>query len=599
MGQLWRSTPQFKVEVGATEISDDSVSVEVVRIENAVSRARLMANDYEGKTFIGNLDIFANLKVSFRYGSDSWTKMFDGTVEDVSPTLTMDGQTVGALAYGIGRCLRNTYCNTSYGSESENPTIDTPQEIWVDLRDNYVQKSFDGAATGYSLGLSYAACAAPTIKYMHNPYRPCIEIFNQTLMLIQANEAGGDGHHWFVDTAGTMFLKPIDSTRGAWTKWWRTNQAGSTLTEGQDLINYNFFKRARSKDYANKIILCTDLRKPGYDYWCEDADTNGLWDETDADITIADDAVNYIVGADSLKFTAAANQLADGFYPSAAAGGAANWDFTQVGSQDSPIYIRFYARRTANAHHAVTLQLCTTDLNNYFYQNLFNTAASTALMPQALEWYQLEFPIRGDSWLVQGNPDWANIDFINVEINNTGFAGATDFWLDDLHFTGKIIREAYNSTAIGTYDEHQKIIHMQSSVDDSMSATDDTGMAGRLAYAELLTAQNIPVVGTVKTPGIIDILPGQWLHIHADRQHSGGTYRVDSDFRVKRIIHNFNNKGFTTRLELTDDMVNTFAKGPSHLSSVLSHVLFTDPEALSLKSTGIDPQVPRLSKDYP
>jgi len=219
-------------------------------------------------------------------------------------------------------------------------------------------------------------------------------------------------------------------------------------------------------------------------------------------------------------------------------------------------------------------------------------------MPNAGEWYQLDFPLRGEAWDIAGAPDWANIDYIGVYFVNTGYAGANDFWLDDLHLSGKIIREAYNSTDIGTYDEHQKIIKMDSAVDDSMKATDDTGTAARLAYAELLTRQSIPIVGEIVTPGIVDVLPGQQIHPHANKQASG-SYRIDKDFRIKRILHSFNVAGFTTTSQVTDDLTNTFAKGPSDLASLFSSVMFVDPEAQSLKAMGIDTLVPRLSKDYP
>lgn len=589
------TTASMKIESEGVEITE-GISAIVIRPENAVALAKIIALNKDAATFINLIDAFDNLKVSFRYGSDAWVKVFDGIVEDTSPILNLGMQNLVATAYGKGRALRNTKCNTSYGVESENPTIDTPVEIWGDIISNYVEKSFGGAATGYTMAESYSGGAAPSINFMFNPYRSNMDIINHTLLLIQANQAGGVGHHWTVDMSGALLVKPLDGTIGVWTKWWDTDQDGSTLVEGTDFIQYSFSKRVRSKDFANKIILSTDMRKPGYDYWAELAAANNLWTRT-GNGAEADDAGNKQVGANSLKLSADANQNVYWHFPNA----AANWDFTKIGSGNNPPQIKLYARRTANANHAVVLQLRTTDSTNYFHQMLFNTASDTHLMPVAGDWYHLVFPLIGgtpDGWDSFGNPSWSNIDFIAINFVNTGFAGANDFWLDDIHFTGKIIREAYNSTNIAANNEHQKLVRMNSAVDDSMIAATDTGMAAMLAYAELLRAQTIPTIGTVKLYGIVDMWPGMWVHIHAEK--TNGTFRIDSDFRVKEVQHEFSGlHEFYTSLMLTDDMNNSFAKGPSEMMSIYRNVVFIDPEAQSLKTTGIDPLVPRLSVDYP
>jgi hypothetical protein len=49
---------------------------------------------------------------------------------------------------------------------------------------------------------------------------------------------------------------------------------------------------------------------------------------------------------------------------------------------------------------------------------------------------------------------------------------------------------------------------------------------------------------------------------------------------------------------LTDDLVNSFGSGPGEQLSALAKVLYVDPEAKSLKSSGVDELVERLSINY-
>jgi len=594
--------PTYKLEVDSTVLSHDTFNVEVVLIENAVSLAKVIFNDYQRKHYIANIDLFADLKVSLRYGSGAWTEKFCGIVEDVAPILDNKGQLVVATAYGQGRALRNTHCNTSYGTESVNPTIDTPTEIWTDIVDNYVEKSFGGAATGYTLDLASSDGGSPTIRHLHNPYITNLSILNQTLLFIQAFRAGSSGHHWMVGTDGQLRVKRINTDIAGWTKWWRKNVAGeveseadSTLIEGVDFLSYGFSKRARSKDFANKIILSTDLRKPGYDYWTEGQ--AALWGHTAVQIEVVDDNATFLVGAESIAANCPPGGGGAGFFWFPAAKDAA-WDFTKIGSEKTIPTINFYARRN-DTLQAFSLILRTDAVDGFsLTRNINNDMASVD------EWYHFSFPVgpyydrkedlTDRKWT--GSGDWANINYMEFALQTA--ADNRFVYLDDLHFTGKIIREAYNSTSIVANAEHQKIIRMNSAVDDSMKQADITGTAARLAYAELLTAQKTPIIATLETPGIVDLLPGQYMHIHAAKRNSGA-FRIDTNFRAKQINWAFKENGFRTVTQITDDLESTFSKGQAELMSAYYKVVFTDPEAQSLRATGIDVLVPRLSVDYP
>jgi len=600
MARSWGSLPSKKVEAGSADITGDSLSTTVVRPENAVSRARLIANDYKGKNFIANIDALTTLKVSFRYGSDSWTQQFEGKVEEVGPFLTDDGWKLSALAYGYGRALRNTHCQESYGAESQNPTLETPKEIWDDLVDSHINKVYgSGVNTGYAITKTYINnITTPSVTHIANPYRKNLEIINEVCQLRQADQAGSAGVHWFVDPSKNLRIKTIGADQTGWAGWWDTDQATSTLTEGSDLLRFSFWKR--TNEFANNIVLATQLRKPGYDTWTENK--SGSWAGTNVnfgDVTVDSDtgALSTIVGTNFLEMTPSGIPCT-AYYPSSI---DSDWDFTSVGAPRDPPRLNFYSA-VNDAAMTLNVRLFTTNTSNYYQLAISGDYPATKtwrffslpIGPYAAEAVASESHVL---WSSVGAPNWNNIDAIGFRWTPAVGEPVEYVWLDDLHFSGSLIREASNS--ISSYDAHQLVIRMDTSVDDTMKASDDSGTAARLAYAELLLHDKIPLVGNIQTPGIVDILPGQKIHVKAD-EYSSGNYRVDSDFRVKQIIHTFEPLplGFRTTLELTDDLINTFAKSPSDVFSTLKKAVFVDPEAKNLKSAGINPLVPRLLKGY-
>lgn len=601
MGQTWYSRPEMKVEAGATEIQSDTVSVQVMRPINAVSYAKIRVDDHDAKTFIANLDAFTILKISFRYGdaTSSWTQVFEGTLEDVGPELDGSRHTVTATAYGYGRALRNTHCNVNYGAESENSTIDTPEEIWDDLVDNHINKNFDGGATGYAITKTkIKSIASPTINFIRNPYRPCIDVINQVCDVYTADQAGSASVHWWVDTSKNLWIDTIAGhtvDTANWPTYWGATQAASTLTQGEDFINY-FFRKHLS-DYANKVVLVSPLRKPGYDYLTEDSGGQALWGKIDATVTDDNTAGFVVVGSHSLKIepTHGVNP-AQVTYP---AGQNAAWDLTKIGSEHSVPTLNFYLYGDIKQAISKNIRLVTSP-GNYFVNIYLDSYLSAAD-----EWHHISLPVgpyfdtveqSRRAWNTVGAPDWSDIDFIHFNIVSVATTNIT--WVDDLHFSGKVVREAYNSTDIGTYDEHQKVIRMDTAVDDTMNQADDSGTAAQLAYAELLASQYIPRVGSVTVPGIVDVLPGQLTHLHAEQQPAG-TYRIDADFRVVLITHTFDRRGFRTQLDVTDDVTNSYTYGPHQKLREMARVLYTDPEAKNVKGSGVDLLVSRLSVDYP
>jgi hypothetical protein len=76
-----------------------------------------------------------------------------------------------------------------------------------------------------------------------------------------------------------------------------------------------------------------------------------------------------------------------------------------------------------------------------------------------------------------------------------------------------------------------KVITDNIAKDDSLVASDDTGVMARMAYAELLRAQTTPMTGTFTTPIAPDALAGQLIHVHAKKK-SDGTFAIDKNFKT-------------------------------------------------------------------
>jgi len=197
--------------------------------------------------------------------------------------------------------------------------------------------------------------------------------------------------------------------------------------------------------------------------------------------------------------------------------------------------------------------------------------------------------------------DWTEVNFICIAMANDA---TYDIYLDDLHFSGKLLRYAYDTSEITVAKkEHQKVIYSPNALDDSLKASDDTGTAGRLAQAELYRRARVNRAGVIQIPGAPTILPGQTVHIHAAQTSAAApTYQINDDFRIKECRHIYDINGFRTQLNLTDDVTNSNAFGVPSLYGLLLEQAYglTHGEARDLKSGNIVllPLSSVLSKAY-
>lgn len=686
-----------------TTIEDDqAVSIQVTRPENNIAFAVITINDYESKNYVNVFDLFDNVTISFRYGSDAWTEVFDGMVSTISPRLSNQGEVLEIALWGMGWALIKTHCDTSYGRESDNPTLAYVQDILQDLLTNHINLSFADGAENTHWGLVdetetvwEAVATRFRITSLESPYLDNFTLVNRICALGNAHARGLStpevSLHWFVDTSKNLRVKKIDTdhTDGNWDHYWGGTtgvdpgtQVSSTIQVTRDMILYDF--RKNIEEYANKVLLACTFRKPASDIWSEDG--GPTWGTYDATATY--DNAQFVVGSHSLLLEPT-NSPAMGtiYYPgstlltgNAAAGQPvvavtsiadlevgdevtvwdntptteratilsiaglnltmtvnltnayqvadaayvrrnAHWDFTACSSQNTIPTFNFYVHANNALAFAYPVLLCTDriPLVGGAATDYFETTLDEYINPVANKWVHISLPIGPHyaidpskqlhdgtdefEWNVVNNADWAEINFICLDLTGNN---AWDKWFDDIHFAGKLVREAYDASEItATQKEHQKILRLDTAVDDSLHATVDTGTAARLCYAELLRRVQTPRVALIKIPGAETILPGQTMHVHAGLKKGFNLadttpFRIDDDFRVKELKHVFNSQGFQTVLNLTDDVTNSHAVGVPTAYSLLKEYAgaLAHSEAKDLKASGMDRLLTRLSKSY-
>jgi len=76
-----------------------------------------------------------------------------------------------------------------------------------------------------------------------------------------------------------------------------------------------------------------------------------------------------------------------------------------------------------------------------------------------------------------GAPDWADINGICFMFNSA--TQQSDIYVDDLHISGKIIREASDTSELAAHDEYQRVILNDTAIDDTLDASDDSGLGGQ------------------------------------------------------------------------------------------------------------------------
>jgi hypothetical protein len=600
---------QLIIYAGAvpTTYTNDAVeSITLRRIENGFDTATIMISDTQGKNYNAKILSGDLVIISIKELDDaSYTNLFAGIADVIIPIKSEMGETLTIKCNGAGYGLVKTAVGQEYGSQSLNKTVDTASEILTDTNlgiiPKYVNKVMGSATdSGYAYTTTLGTLTG-TILYLYFPYKPCNKALDDICDLLTAMNAGSSGPHWIVTTDFDLKMKLINEGVTGWPQYYGGNATAGTLTEGIDFASHNFQKMDVE---ANYILYYGAFRRPNNgDAWTEN--NSGLWGH-DAHITLADSNSVYQVGAYSLRIESQDGLGGYCYYPPSQ---NAYWDITKLGNITHIPSLNFYVRRSDTIARAwVGLRTGPTPFTNYFLYNF------TDLLSAPNVWFHVSLPIgpywdaaippsETQRWTTGGtSPSWSRIDFVEFYL----LADATKYlYVDGLHFGGApVCRVAYDSTSITNDKLRIKVITDNVGKDDSLKVGDDSGLMAQMAYAELLNGRKTPLIGQVLTPIIKDILPGQWVHIHA-KPDSTGAFKVNADFRVTEIIHTMIPKqtdGYKTQLTLTDDLTNShprrsFADWNAVIAAQRPN--YQDRQAASIKAGDVDVTIQRLEKDYP
>lgn len=198
---------------------------------------------------------------------------------------------------------------------------------------------------------------------------------------------------------------------------------------------------------------------------------------------------------------------------------------------------------------------------------------------------------KGFEWSKQGKADWSNINYVMFMIGN---ADVLSFSIDGFYFGDaavcRVAREKFPGEG-GTLGQsgnpiRMKVITDKIGKDDSLKASDDSGLMAQLAYSELLRSGKPTVSGKFTTPMIADFLPGQYVYI-------------GQDWRVTRLVHTIKPKpfGFRTEFEVTDDVTNSHVRLRYEDQNKLASSVrpeWQDKQATSIKVGDLDIRIARL-----
>lgn len=597
----------------------DTLSAEVILRENAVATARLIANDYESKTFLDKVDIGDNVKVEFQRVGSSFRQVFGGRVNDLNPSLQAR-ELCGIIAYGYGIALANMLVRQEYGSQSANSTLNKIKEVLTDatygIIPKYVEKVLASAiSSGYTINTSKLADLTSDFRWLYFPGKPAIRCIEDAIDLIRAANTPNAGAHWIVKADGTtayLCLATVGNHENppadVWPTYWNTTQAASTIVVKEDMVTSSFNK-VRSE--ANYILYYGAFRRPvDGDVWTENNASN--WDKASEDgLGVVEDesgAGLFKVGSYSIRGREPTNaKWCQIWYPDTY---DLNFNFTKIGTRFSIPQLSFYNYLNTNVYMGgagpvmPTVHLGTGDPAN---TDSYNYDLSTAVSNDTT-WRHLNLPVglhhtlKDESrlgWTTTGSPDWADIDYVMFSFS----AGAADarFIIDGLCFNGVLTRAAYDSIKIGTQKAKMLLVHDDIPKDDALKASDDSGEIAQFAKAELYRAVVEPIMGQIVIPMQETILPGQLAHIHFARH--GSSFRVDKDMRIIEVRHLLNvQQGGLSLLTLTDDLLNSQPVQPadaySRLMKAVAPGLFQDRVRGSMIAGDIDILQTLLEKDY-
>lgn len=610
-------TPQNKITLGGTDyINERGLSAEIVRRENGFDTATVVLSEKLSDLYPTIITNGASIALAIKNASDgSWgDSLLNGIIR--FPLLNLQSsENITLKCDGAGYGLGEMVCAEEYGAQSRNPTNVNLSGIIADPNHGIIPKFVNRTleygtegSSGYNYDTTYVYIQGddPDIQFISFPYKPALNSINDLMDLITALRDDHIGSHWIVKTDGKVCVKQItESLTGIWTKYYGNSQANATLEQGIDFTSQNFEPIGPE---ANVVIYYGAWRRPSSGDWAENNASS--YYSSPPLLTLTDETTLKIVGEKSVKAASNLKTAAIFSYPSSK---DAAWNFNSFTDFNTPNFNFYLLKKgtlTSVAMYFFTAGAFIT--GDYYY-----AAINKDDLAVNDQFYHFSFPVgpysnmigqgKGFAWQKINNADWGNINFFIVSLVDTG-AGLDYGIIDAPHFSDadicRVARSKWPSEG-GTLGQSTnpvkvKVITDDVGKDDSLVATDDSGLMAQMAYAELLRLRKSSIVGTIQTPMIKDALPGQWFHIHAKKK-ADDSFAIDEDMRATRITQSFSINGYTTTLELTNDLTNSHARPRYEDQNKIWASIrpeWQDRQASSLKAGNLDIRIARLEKPY-
>lgn len=623
-----KSLPQIRVTVttgGTPYVMDDMLSGKIIRNENGFDTGTFTISDYKSKLYPAQVAGGSLIQCEMKDRSEpTWLPahtVFNGVARFCYVKMTEQGWTLDLKCDGAGYGFGETVVGEEYGTESRNPTLDTILEILTDANHGIIPAWTNSIlgnlanASGYAYTYVNVEDIAGSMKYVYLPFKPCSKAIGDVCDLLQAIKGAAAGPHWIVGTDGKFRLKTVGSDQAGWDDYYGGTVAASTLEEGVDFLSYDFQDLTRE---ANYVLYHGAFRMPGNgDLWTEN--NAALWGvPAGAFVTLSNEGPDTIckAGHYSLKALVNIQDISQEywFYPSTQ---TAHWNLSMVGGTYTIPTFSFWARRNA----ALTLAASPDWMAVWFVHDWGGSVVYeasidlTKFLPEVDKWYNICFGI-GPNWqqyesnsafrgitAAGGGGDWTDVNWIGFDIVNKPVNSA--LYIDGVQFNGWVLRGA-KEAGIGANNKLKlKVITDDIGKDDTMRSgtpgTTDLGVMAQLAKAELFRCKTTPLVGEVRTPYLYDLLPGQFLHVHA-KKNAAGTPLIDRDMRVVRHELDFSaDSGFISVVGVTSDLINSYPRMAwTNINKIQAAARpeFQDRQASSLKTREIDVTQTILEETY-
>src|SRR6266571_695902 len=323
---------------------------------------------------------------------------------------------------------------------------------------------------------------------------------------------------FWVDPAENVHMAPI----GSWGTDPNPSSYPNPLNVGRDQVTNSF--RKDIVDMRNQIhYFSATLKPPNGDAWTETGPstdwTVAATGGTGGTFTVSYDssAGNFKVNNQSIKgnWTGMTSGTA-GIYLTYVPATALAMDVTKLGGKITPPRLRFYVKTdvpSTNFPYALQIHIMT-DANNYFQSNYWPTNVNIVTNAGGItstDWQLFEMKVGpyGDfpPGFQTGSPSWTNINRMRIKFLYSNSYTAGNVWVDGFNLIGQTHWVAKDSTRVNGYG--LKEAHLVN------NRIRETATQQLLAKAELYKLHNPILKGSVKVPGIADLLPGEKVTITA------------------------------------------------------------------------------------